>query len=126
LPTPTPSPTPKPQTGSKVDPGTAAANPKGKATLHVVVFVDENYNGIYDPDEGVGGAIVQLRSQANPGRVLDRHTDAQGQVHFEGTAAGAYAVLIPHLGRAEAVTTRGEEATVDVLLPALRLPARIP
>jgi hypothetical protein len=124
LPTPTPSPTPKPQAGSNSNP--ASANPKGKATLHVIVFVDENYNGIYDPDEGVGGAIVLLRSEANPAQVLTQLTDDQGQAHFDKTAAGSYAVLIPHLGRAETVNTRGEEATIDVLLPALRLPARIP
>jgi hypothetical protein len=129
LPTPTPAPTARPQ--SQPNPG---ATPKGKATLHIVVFVDENYNGIYDPDEGVGGAIVLLRSQTDPAQVLAQRTDDQGQAHFEKTAAGSYAVLIPHAfaslstgpGRAEAVSFRGEELTVDVLLPALRLPARIP
>ena len=47
-------------------------------------------------------------------------------MHFQDTAAGSYAVLIPHLGRAEVVNFRGEEATLGVVIPALRLPSRIP
>jgi hypothetical protein len=125
LPTPTPVPTARPA-GNAGGGGAAKAKNNSRATLHVVVFVDENYNTIYDPDEGVRGAIVHLRSRTNPGRVLTRHTDAQGQVHFEKTPEGAYAVLIPHLGQAEAVTFRGEELAIDVLIPALRLPSRIP
>ncbi|MBN1136859.1 MAG: hypothetical protein JXM73_09745 [Anaerolineae bacterium] len=121
LPTPTPAPTSKPA-------GEGGGSPKasGKATLHVVVFVDNNGNGTHDPDEGVRGAIVYLRSQAAPDRVVVETTNAQGQVRFEKTAAGSYAVLIPHLGRAEAVNFRGEETTVGVVIPALRLPSRIP
>ena len=121
LPTQTPTPAPKPASG-----GAGNSRPTGKATLHVVVFVDNNGNGIYDPDEGVSGAPVYLRSQAAPDRLAVQVTDAQGQVHFAKTAAGAYAVLIPHLGQAQAVNFRGEELTVNVLLPALRLPSRIP
>jgi hypothetical protein len=125
LPTQTPTPAPKPASG-----GAGSPKPTGKATLHVVVFVDNNGNGIYDPDEGVSGAPVYLRSQAAPDRLAVQATDTQGQVHFEKTAAGSYAVLIPHafasLGQAQAVNFRGEELTVNVLLPALRLPSRIP
>jgi len=121
LPTQTPTPAPRPASGGAGNP-----KPTGKATLHVVVFVDNNGNGIYDPDEGVSGAPVYLRSQAAPDRLAAQATDAQGQVHFAKTAAGAYAVLIPHLGQAHAVNFRGEELTVNVLLPALRLPSRIP
>lgn len=121
LPTPTPAPTSKPA-GS----GGASPKPGGKATLHIVVFVDNNGNGLYDPGEGVSGAPVYLRSQAAPDRLAIQITDTEGQVHFEKTAAGSYAVLIPHLGQAEAVSFRGEETTVNVLLPALRLPSRIP
>ena len=121
LPTQTPTPAPKPASG-----GDSSSRPVGKATLHIVVFVDNNGNGLCDPDEGVSGAPVYLRSQAAPDRLAVQTTDAQGQVHFAKTAAGAYAVLIPHLGQAQAVNFRGEELTVNVLLPALRLPSRIP
>ena len=121
LPTPTPGPTSKPA-------GTGSSSPKpgGKATLHVVVFVDNNGNGVYDPGEGVNGAPVYLRSQAAPDRLAVQATDTEGQVHFEKTTAGSYAVLIPHLGQAEALSFRGEETTINVLLLALRLPSRIP
>lgn len=121
LPTPTPAPTSKPAGGAGGSPIS-----KGKATLHVVVFVDDNGNGACDPGEGVDGALVILRSEANPNQQTVQATDWQGQVHFQKTAAGAYAVLIPHLGHAEIVQFRGEELVVDVLLPALRLPSRIP
>jgi hypothetical protein len=121
VPLPTQTPTPKPASSGGGNP-----KPTGKATLHVVVFVDNNGNGIYDPDEGVSGAPVYLRSQAAPDRLAVQATDSEGQVHFAKTAAGAYAVLIPHLGQAQAVNFRGEELTVNVLLPALRLPSRIP
>jgi hypothetical protein len=121
VPLPTKTPTPKPSGG-----GGSPPKPSGKATLHIVVFVDNNGNGAYDPDEGVSGALVYLRSQANPDQLTTRPTDTQGQTHFEKTAAGSYAVLIPHLGRAEAVNFRGEELTVSILVPALRLPSRIP
>jgi hypothetical protein len=121
LPTPTPAPASEPA-GS----GSGSPKPGGKATLHVVVFVDNNGNGLYDPGEGVDGAPVYLRSQAAPDQLALQITDADGQVHFAKTAAGSYAVLIPHLGQAEAVSFRGEETTINVLLPALRLPSRIP
>jgi hypothetical protein len=121
LPTPTPGPTSKPASGGGGDP-----KPGGKATLHVVVFVDNNGNGLYDPGEGVSGAPVYLRSQAAPDQLAVQATDSEGQVHFAKTAAGSYTVLIPHLGQAEAVSFRGEETTINVLLPALRLPSRIP
>jgi hypothetical protein len=121
LPTPTPAPTSKPASSGGGNP-----KPGGKATLHVVVFVDNNGNGLYDPGEGVSGAPVYLRSQAAPDRLAVQATDLEGQVHFDKTAAGSYAVLIPHLGQAEAVSFRGEETTINVLLPALRLPSRIP
>lgn len=121
LPTPTAAPTSKPA-GS----GGGSAKPGSKATLHVVVFVDNNGNGLYDPGEGVSGAPVYLRSQAAPDRLVVQVTDAEGQAHFPKTAADSYAVLIPHLGQAEAVSFRGEETTINVLLPALRLPSRIP
>ena len=121
LPTPTPAPTSKPTSS-----GGGSPKPGGKATLHVVVFVDNNGNGLYDPGEGVSGAPVYLRSQAAPDQLAVQATDLEGQVHFAKTAAGSYAVLIPHLGQAEAVSFRGEETTINVLLPALRLPSRIP
>ncbi|HFD39961.1 MAG TPA: hypothetical protein ENJ31_08995 [Anaerolineae bacterium] len=123
VPLPTQTPTPKPAGGGS---GGSKPKPGGKATLHIVVFVDNNGNGVYDPDEGVSGAPVYLRSQARPDRLTVQPTDAQGQVHFEKTPAGAYAVLIPHLGRAEAVNFRGEELTIYILIPALRLPSRLP
>ena len=121
LPTPTPTPTSKPASSGDGNP-----KPGGKATLHVVVFVDNNGNGLYDPGEGVSGAPVYLRSQAAPDQLVVQATDSEGQVHFLKTAAGSYAVLILHLGQAEAVSFRGEETTINVLLPALRLPSRIP
>jgi hypothetical protein len=121
LPTPTPAPTSKPASSGGGNP-----KPSGKATLHVVVFVDNNGNGLYDPGEGVSGAPVYLRSQAAPDQLAVQATNLEGQVHFAKTAAGSYAVLIPHLGQAEAVSFRGEETTINVQLPALRLPSRIP
>jgi hypothetical protein len=121
LPTPTPAPTSKPASSGGGNP-----KPGGKATLHVVVFVDNNGNGLYDPGEGVSGAPVYLRSQAAPDQLAVQTTDLEGQVHFAKTEAGSYAVLIPHLGQAEAVSFRGEETTINVQLPALRLPSRIP
>jgi len=122
LPTPTAAPTSKPAAGD----GNSSPRPADRATLHVVVFVDNNGNGTDDPDEGVSGALLYLRSQAAPDRLAVERTDSQGQVHFQDTAAGSYAVLIPHLGRAEVVNFRGEEATLGVVIPALRLPSRIP
>jgi hypothetical protein len=121
VPLPTPTPTPKP-----VDGGGSSPKSGGKATLHVVVIVDDNGNGLYDPGEGVSGAPVYLRSQAAPDRLTVQVTDAEGQAHFQRTAADSYAVLISHLGQARSVSFRGEETTINVLLPALRLPSRIP
>jgi hypothetical protein len=121
LPTPTPAPTEKPTGGGGTEP-----EPGGRATLHVAVFVDGNANGLYDPGEGVHGAPVYLRAQENPDKLSMLVTDAEGQVHFEKTPAGAYAVLIPHLGQATTVSFRGEELAINVLVPALRLPSRIP
>ena len=40
--------------------------------------------------------------------------------------AGDFDPTPDHLGQAQAVNFRGEELTVNVLLPALRLPSRIP
>jgi hypothetical protein len=55
-----------------------------------------------------------------------QHTGVLGQAHFPKTKAGAYTVLIPHLGYADSINFRGEELTLYVLFPALRLPSRIP
>ncbi len=118
-PTGTPTPTPTRSAGS----GGAAS---GKATVHVLVFVDADQNGAYDPQEGVLGMGVRLQSQANPGRVWTGVTDAEGQVHFAKVPSGSYTLLTPTLGRAEAASLRGEETTLDVAIPPVQLPARIP
>ncbi len=123
VPLPTHTPTPKPAPSSSDGGGSAAA---GKGTVHSVVFVDENGSGAYDPQEGVLGAVATLMSQADPGRSWTATTDAQGQVRFEGVPAGSYTLLIPHLSHAEAVSVRGDDLTVAVLVPPLQLPARIP
>ncbi len=65
-------------------------------------------------------------SQADPGRLWTAATDDLGQAHFPKVPAGSYTLLIPHLGHAEAVTVRGEDLTVDVLVPPIQLPSRIP
>jgi len=124
VPLPTHTPTPKP-TGSSSGGGSSTSD-KGQGTIHAVVFVDENRSETYDPQEGVLGAMVLLMSQADPGQVWTGGTDALGQVHFEKTPSGSYTLLIPHLGHAEAVTFRGEDLTLDVLVPAIQLPTLIP
>lgn len=123
VPLPTPTPTPKPKSG-----GSGGGNPRpaGKATLHLALFVDNDGNGLYDPGEGILGAAITLVSGADPNRLSTQVTNEQGQAHFEGTPAGAYSILIPHLGYAEEVTFRGEELTLGIPVPALRLPSRIP
>jgi len=118
-PTTTPTPTPTRSAGSG---GTSS----GRATLHVLVFVDEDQNDAYGPQEGVLGMGVRLQSQANPGHVWSGVTDAQGQVHLAKVPSGSYTLLIPTLGRAKAVSLRGEETTLDVAVPPLQLPTRIP
>jgi hypothetical protein len=124
-PTPTPTQTQKPA-GEGGGSGGAKATPRRAAgKLHVVVFVDENASEAYDPNEGVISATVYLISQADPGRLQVLETDALGQVHFS-VQAGLYTVLIPHLGFAEAVSYRDNLTAVDVLIPALHLPSRIP
>jgi hypothetical protein len=122
VPLPTPTPTPSP---TKVAGGGAGASAK-KGTVHVVVFVDENRSEAYDPQEGVLGAAVTLMSQADPGQLWTAVTDELGQVHFPKVPSGSYTLLIPHLGHAEAVTFRGEDLTVDVLVAPIQLPSRIP
>jgi hypothetical protein len=119
---PTPTPTARP-TGTA---GSGAGSKAGKGTVHVAVYVDENRSEAYDPQEGVLGALVTLMSQADPGRLWTAATDDLGQAHFQEVPAGSYTLLIPHLGRAEAVTVRGQDLTVDVLVPPIQLPLRIP
>lgn len=119
---PTPTPTPRP-TGAA---GSGGASPAGKGTVHVVVYVDENRSQAYDPQEGVLGAVATLMSQADPGRVWTAATDEQGQAHLPQVPSGSYTLLIPHLGHAEAVTFRGEDLTLDVLVAPIQLPAVIP
>ncbi len=122
VPPPTPTPTPKP-TGAAGSGGSSKAE---KGTVHVVVFVDENRSQAYDPQEGVLGALATLMSQADPSHLWSAATDEQGQAHFPKVPAGSYILLIPHLGYAEAVTFRGEGLTLDVLVPPIELPSRIP
>ena len=129
-PTPTPAATPRPaSTPSGSGSGTNGPQPIPSGVhgnLHVVVFTDENRSEAYDPpSEGVAGATVYLVSQADPGNFQARVTDGLGQVHF-AAVSGAYTLLIQHLSYAQAVTFRGDELTVNVLVPALRLPSRIP
>ncbi len=118
-PTSTPTPTPTRSAGS----GSSAS---GKATVHVLVFVDEDQNDAYSPQEGVLGMGIRLQSQANPGRVWSGVTDESGQVHLAKVPSGSYILLVPTLGRAEAVSLRGEETTLDVAVPPVQLPSRIP
>ena len=121
VPLPTHTPTPRPATGG------TASNKSGKpGTIHVLVFVDENRSKTYDPDEGVFGAAAFLMSQADPTILWAGQTDTQGQIHFEQTPSGSYALLIPHLGHAETVTFRGEDLSLDVLVEAIQLPILIP
>jgi hypothetical protein len=122
VPLPTPTPTPKP-TGAA---GSSGSSRAGKGTVHVVVFVDENRSEAYDPQEGVLGALVTLMSQADPGQLWTAATDEQGQAHFPKVPSGSYTLLIPHLSYAEAVTFRGEDLTLDVLVAPIELPSRIP
>ena len=92
----------------------------------MLVFVDENRSKTYDPDEGVFGAAAFLMSQADPTILWAGQTDTQGQIHFEQTPSGSYALAIPHLGHAETVTFRGEDLSLDVLVEAIQLPILIP
>lgn len=124
VPLPTHTPTPRPTSNSGSGGGSTSGKERG--TVHVVVFVDENRSETYDPKEGVLGAVALLMSQANPGQVWTGKTDVLGQVHFEKTPSGNYTLLIPHLGYAETVTFRGEDLTLDVLVPAIQLPILIP
>ena len=94
--------------------------------MHVAVFVDENRSQAYDPQEGVAGAIATLMSQADPAQSWTIGSDDLGQAHFAQVPAGSYTLLIPHLGYAEAVTLRGDELTVDVLVAPIQLPSRLP
>ena len=119
---PTPTPTPKP-TGAA---GSGGSSKAGKGTVHVLVFVDENRSEAYDPQEGVLGALATLMSQADPGQFWTGATDEQGQAHFPKVPSGSYTLLIPHLGYAEAVTFRGDDLTLDVLVAPIQLPAVIP
>lgn len=125
---PTPTPTARP-TGAA---GSGGASPAGKGTVHVVVFVDENRSQAYDPQEGVLGAVVTLMSQANPRQLWTAATDDQGQVHIAKVPSGSYTLLIPHLGHAETfshaegVSSRGDDLTLDVLIPPIQLPAVLP
>ena len=118
-PTSTPTPTPTRSAGS-------GGSASGKSTVHVLVFVDEDQNDAYSPQEGVMGMGVRLQSQANPGRVWSGVTDESGQVHLAKVASGSYTLLMPTLGRAETVSLRGEETTLDVAVPPVQLPSRIP
>jgi hypothetical protein len=119
---PTPTPTPKPAQAG----GGAGSSSGKKGTVHVVVFVDENRSEVYDPQEGVLGALAALMSQADPGQLWTAATDGQGQAHFPNVPSGSYTLLIPHLGHAEAVTFRGDGLTLDVLVAPIELPSRIP
>jgi hypothetical protein len=119
---PTPTPTVTPTRSASSGGGTQPS----KGTVHVAVYVDENRSEAYDPQEGVLGALVTLMSQADPGQLWTAATDDLGQVHFQEVPAGSYTLLTPHLGRAEAVAVRGEDLTVDVLVPPIQLPSRIP
>jgi hypothetical protein len=119
---PTPTPTARP-TGAA---GSSGGTQSGKGTVHVLVFVDENRSQAYDPQEGVLGAAVTLMSQANPGKLWTAGTDTLGQVHFAKVPSGSYTLLIPHLGHAEAVSFRGDDLTLDVLIPPIQLPAVLP
>lgn len=119
---PTPTPTARP-TGAA---GSSSGTQGGKGTVHVVVFVDENRSQAYDPQEGVLGAVVTLMSQANPGQLWTASTDAQGQVHLPKVPSGGYTLLIPHLGHAEAASFRGDDLTLDVLIPSIQLPVVLP
>ena len=121
VPLPTHTPTPRPTANSG-----GARKARGKGTVHVLVFVDENRSETYDPQEGVLGISVYLMSQADPARVWTSGTDSLGQAHFGETPSGSYTLLIPHLGHAETVTFRGGDLTLDVLVEAIQLPALIP
>ncbi len=122
---PLPSPTPT-DAGLSRSTGSDTVSERGTAPLHVAVFVDENGSEVYDPVEGVAGVTVMLMAGTDPGQVEVQRTDALGQTHFAGTEAGVYTVLLPYLGYAASLTLRGEEQTLHVLFPALRLPSRIP
>ena len=92
----------------------------------MLVFVDEDRNDAYDPLEGVLGMGIRLQSQADPGRAWFAVTDSVGQVHLPRVPAGSYTLVVPTLGLAEAVSLRGEETTIDVAIPPVQLPVRIP
>ena len=126
VPTPTPTPTPVGGAAATGSTGSRSNTKAGKGTVHIVVFVDENRSEAYDLQEGVLGAAVTLMSQADPNQLWTATTDPLGQVHFPKVPAGGYTLLIPHLGHAETVSFRGEDLTVDVLIPPIQLPARIP
>ncbi|MBN1657227.1 MAG: hypothetical protein JXA93_02445 [Anaerolineae bacterium] len=123
VPLPTPMPTAPTQPSGGGGGGTAQSD---KGMVHVAVFVDENRSQAYDPQEGVSGAIAILMSQADPAQSRTIGTDELGQAHFAQVPAGSYTLLIPHLGYAEAVSVRGEEITVDVLVAPIQLPSRLP
>jgi hypothetical protein len=126
VPLPTHTPTPAATPAKVAGAGGGNTRSGSKAPLHVVVYVDENRSDAYDPYEGVQGAVVRLVSQTNPGQVQTAITDSLGQVHLTKVPAGDYVLQVPHLGYAETLILRGEELTLYVAFPGLKLPSRIP
>ena len=98
-----------------------------RGVLAVLVFVDENKNGIYDVGvEGVQGMRVLLIHTETPNEAAEQQTDATGYARF-AAQEGTYNLLIPQLGYAQSQDlVGGESLAVPIPLPPLVLPPHLP
>jgi hypothetical protein len=124
-PTATPVPAQTPTAGSSNGSGSRRIGTRG--ILAILVFVDENKNGVYDVGvEGVQGMRVLLINEETPNQAAEQQTDATGYARFTAKE-GSYNVLIPQLGYTQSQDLAGgEELAVPIPLPPLVLPPQLP
>jgi hypothetical protein len=126
-PTPTATPVPTQTSTAGSSNGSGGKRIGTKGILAILVFVDENKNGVYDVGvEGVQGMRVLLINGETPNEAAEQQTDATGYARFTAEG-GSYNVLIPQLGYTQSQDLAGgEELAVPIPLPPLVLPPQLP
>jgi hypothetical protein len=137
-PGPTPSPTPPqspidtptpPTSASGVEmtfrlvttpePITATPEPNGFRTFRVLVYFDENLDGVMGAGEGVPGFFVLVLTPDGRSQLAQGYTDEQGQLSFTVPTVSTVRILVPLLGYDRLVDATRPEVRVRIVPPAL-------
>ncbi|MBN1874087.1 MAG: hypothetical protein JXA33_07640 [Anaerolineae bacterium] len=123
---PTPTMTPEPANSELTirllttpAPSVPTPTPTGFRSFRVVVYYDENQDGLLGAGEGISGFFVRVLASQTQEELARGYTDEQGQLAFTVPTVNTVRVLIPLLGFDRLLEPTIPESIVRIAPPTL-------